>query len=111
LPVEPLATLQVSAPAPPVAENWNEYGTPTVPEGSGEGLVMLRGGGLMWSERLFVVVWLTASVTLAVNENVPLVVGVPESRPDGASERLAVVPPARLHVSAPVPPAAVSWKE
>jgi hypothetical protein len=76
---------QTTGRIPPLELNWKEYAWFCVAAGSGDVLVSARAGQEIVVERDFVIVVEIASVTRAVNEVVPAVVGVPESNPPGDS--------------------------
>jgi len=78
----PLVTDQAYEGVPPVACSTCEYAVPSVPD-TRDDVVIVNAFGAMVIDRVADFVWtgLLLSVAVAVNENVPLAVGVPEITP------------------------------
>jgi len=108
---EPEVRLQVYGVIPPVAFSVAEYITLTCP--SGRLLVVIDNcAGAITTCNGSVVLWEAASVTFAVNPNVPAAVGVPDNTPalDSVSPP-GSVPALTDHMYEPVPPVAASDAE
>jgi hypothetical protein len=95
---------------PQQARSPDEYGVPTMPSGSREGVVMASGvGKIVRTICSWAVIPHTDSVTTTAKLNVPAAVGVPDIAPPVESVRpLGSDPDARLHVYGSPPPTAVS---
>jgi hypothetical protein len=105
---EPLLTVHVYPPVPPLAVSACEYAAPTVPPGS-DAVVTVSGGGAIAMLSAFDVEVLLLSVTVAVKFAVPAAVGVPLMFPP--APRLSPAgraPLLTVHVYPPVPPLAAS---
>src|SRR4051812_38863636 len=94
------------APAPPVAESANEYGTPTIPAGTALLEIVSTGTSTVIVSAL-VAVRPPLSATRTVKFEAPAAVGVPVIAPAALSANPAGSEPALTdHALAPLPPVA-----
>src|SRR5579863_7564374 len=77
----PLLRVQASGPTPPVAARVPEYAAPTAAAGENAPPEVMASFPLMVMVRVAGAVCFAESVTVTVNENVPVAVPVPEITP------------------------------